>query len=171
MRSKVLLLVAVLACLPSALAGQTTGFTPGWYIVEECAEFSVLSPSATDVQTEGEMFIAPGEVVLAFEGGRGSVLVFESFGRMSAMRPANCLTPAPLTGRPASVTQEIVTMADVSIPAGSTVWMLRYNVPNRTAVVRLAGGVELEVPSESIGLLSNNYAEAVRNAYFQRVHY
>jgi hypothetical protein len=167
------LLTLAFACLaPTSIAAQTTGFTPGWYIVEECAEFVVMQRSANDAEAEQhEMFIAPGEVVLAFEGTREAVYVFESFGRMSAVRPARCLTRVPATGRPAYISQEIVTMEDVKIPTGSTVWMLRYNTANRTAVVRLAGGMELEVPSESITVLTNSYAETLRNAFFQQVHY
>ena len=117
------------------------------------------------------MYIAPGEVVLAFEGARGNVYVFESFGRMSAMRPANCLTRVPPTGRPARVVNEIVTMEDIKIVAGATVWMLRYNTANRTAVVRLGGGRELEVPSESVTVLFNAFDETMRAAAFQQVHY
>ena len=154
-------------------AAQTTGFQPGWYIVEECAEYFVMQPSTSDAEAgpEAELLIAPGEVVLAFEGSRGTVYAFESHGRMSALRPARCLTAAPVQGRPAYVSEELVTMSDIKIMAGSTVWMLRYNTANRTAVVRLAGGKELEVPSESITLLSNAYSDWMRTATFAPVSY
>lgn len=169
-----LLLLAVFGVLaPTAVAAQSTGFSPGWYIVEDCAEFFVMQRSSIDPENPsgGQMFISPGEVVLAFEGARGNVYVFESFGRMSAMRPAQCLTRAPAVGRPARVVSEIVTMEDVKIVEGSTVWMLRYNTANRTAVVRLAGGRELEIPSESVTVLFNAFDEVMRSAHFEQVHY
>jgi hypothetical protein len=154
-------------------SAQTTGFSPGWYIVEDCAEFFVMQASAGDLEAggEAEMFIAPGEVVLAFEGARGNIFVFESFGRMSAMRPAQCLTRVPAVGRPARVVNEIVSMDDTKIVAGATVWMLRYNTAGRTAVVRLASGRELEIPSESVTTLFNSFDEVMRGATFQAVHY
>jgi len=62
-------------------------------------------------------------------------------------------------------------MEDIKVVAGATVWMLRYNTTNRTAVIRLNGGRELEVPSESVTVLFNAFDETMRNANFQPVHY
>jgi hypothetical protein len=169
-----LLLLAVLGVLaPTTIAAQSTGFSPGWYIVEDCAEFFVMQRATIDPEqpSPGQLFISPGEVVLAFEGARGNVYVFESFGRMSAVRPSQCLTRAPTVGRPARVVNEIVTMEDLKIVAGSTVWMLRYNTANRTAVVMLGGRREFEIPSESVTVLFNAFEETMRSATFQQVHY
>jgi hypothetical protein len=172
MRRLVFAAFLAVCILPRGLAAQAPGFSPGWYIVEECAQFFVMQRATMDPSdNSANLFIAPGEVVLAFEGARGNVYVFESFGRMSAMRPAECLTHAPSVGRPARVLNEIVTMEDIKVVAGATVWMLRYNTTNRTAVIRLNGGRELEVPSESVTVLFNAFDETMRNANFQPVHY
>lgn len=149
-------------------------FRPGWHIVQECAEFLVIQPSGSDVQAQGaeavEMYIAPGEIVLAFERtAAGVTYAFESHGRLSALRPARCLTPAPAPGRPAYISQQ--TEADgVTIASGSTVWLRRHNTRNGRAVVLLAGGREVELPTNLVRILPDTYAEEVRNGTFKTVH-
>ncbi len=112
-RLRTALLVGAAAALPATAAAQ--GFQAGWYIVQPGAEFAVLQlapsettgDSATDAATLLQVAIRPGEVVLAFEFSNGTYLVYEWFGRLSAVQGASALAPAPPEGRPGFLSEDV----------------------------------------------------------------
>ena len=150
-------------------------FAPGWYIVEPSASFAVLQLAVSDLQEKlppdtiaAHVGIRAGEVVLAFEFTQDSYLVFESFGRMSAVRGRASLTRAPAGGRPGLLIEEVQMMNGL-LSAGSTLWVISMDPATATAKVQLTGGRIQTIPSKSIALLSNAYGEALGRSAFRAV--
>lgn len=182
------LLLTCAACAITATAtanAQTPAFSPGWYIVEECAQFAVVQESALDAAgamdavledtlPEGmpdappELTIAAGEVVFAFERTRDAFLVLEWFGRMSAVKPEGCLTRAPAGGRPGYL-QADVQLFDGQLRAGSALWVVAIDAATGGATVQVTGGRRQNIPNASITLLANLYSDLTRQAIYQPV--
>jgi len=161
--------------LTAQASSSVAGFAPGWYIVEPTATFVVLQLSVTDLQAQlspdtiaARASIRAGEVVLAFEFTQDNYLIFESFGRISAVHGRASLTRAPAGGRPGYLTEEVQMMNGI-LAAGSTLWVLSMDPATATATVQLAGGRVQTIPSKNIALLSNAYGEALGRSAFRAV--
>ena len=84
----------VVQAKPKTKSDFQARFVPGWYIVQQGAEYTPLILAVSDIQadsTHGQMAaqmvtLRPGEAVFAIENSRGTYLVYEWFGRMSAVR-------------------------------------------------------------------------------------
>ena len=160
--------ICVLLVPLETLAAQAqqapASFTPGWYIVEPSAEFAViqlasselLGDSTADLMAYQQAAINRGEVVLAFEQAGGTFLVFEWFGRLSAVRGSGALTGAPDGGRPAILKEE-VQFLDRVLTAGSTLWVVAIDAGARTATVVLDEGRRETIPSTSISVIMNEF--------------
>ena len=175
----VIMLVSALAVPFGTLVGQTQtggGFTPGWYIVQPAAEFAVLQLSAqeltgdstADLMAHQQAAINRGEVVLAFEMSGGTYLVFEWFGRLSAVRGGGGLIKAPEGGRPGVLSEE-VQFLDRVLSAGSSVWVVAIDAGARTATVVLDGGRRETVPSTSVAVVMNAFGQTLRELSFRPV--
>jgi hypothetical protein len=158
-------------------AQQTAApFAPGWYIVEPAAEFAViqlassevLGDSASAVLAYEQAAINRGEVVLAFEQAAGTFLVFEWFGRLSAVRGNGALTRAPDGGRPAILKEE-VQFLDRVLAAGSTLWVVAIDAAARTATVVLDGGRRETIPSTSVSVIMNEFRPTLGALSFRPV--
>ena len=175
----VILLASALALPFGTLVGQAQppgAFTPGWYIVQPAAEFAVLQLSAqeltgdstADIMAHQQAAINRGEVVLAFETSGGTYLVFEWFGRLSAVRGGGALIKAPEGGRPGVLSEE-VQFLDRVLSAGSSVWVVAIDAGARTASVVLDGGRRETVPSTSVAVVMNAYGQTLRDLSFRPV--
>jgi hypothetical protein len=153
-----------------------TPFAPGWHIVEPGAEFAVIQlavselsgDSAGDLLAYQQAAINRGEVVLAFEQAGGTYLVFEWFGRLSAVRGTGALTRAPDGGRPAILNEE-VQFLDRVLSAGSTLWVVAIDAGARTATVVLDGGRREAIPSTSISVIMNEFRPTLASLSFRSV--
>ena len=161
---------------PIVMSAQTPqAFSPGWYIVEPTAEYSVLQLAVSEMSTDSAANVAayeaasirPGEVVLAFEQGTGTFLVFEWFGRLSAIRGDNALTPAPSEGRPGYVTQDIQFL-DRILQAGAAVWVTGIDAGSEQATIVLDGNRTENVPSSKVTVLMNAYDQVLRTAQYKK---
>ena len=182
MKRNVLVLAMVISLWPAignaqADSSAAPAFSPGWYIVQPTAEFSVLMLSGPEIAGDStggaaafaQARIQPGEVVLAFEHSRGVYLVLESFGRMSAIRGQNPLVMAPSTGRPGMVVED-VQLLDGVLSVGSTLWINSIDAGAGTATVQLDGGRTQKIPNKSISVLMNAYSTALGTAVYKKVN-
>lgn len=182
MRRIVLALAIAIMHWPAAVEAQADSsagpaFSPGWYIVQPSAEFSVLMLSGPEIAGDStggavafeQARIQPGEVVLAFEYSRGVYLVLESFGRMSAIRGQSPLVRAPATGRPGMVVED-VQLLDGILSRGSTLWITSIDAGAGTATVQLDGGRTQSIPNKSISVLMNAYSTALGTAVYKKVN-
>ena len=173
-----LLAVAPLAAQakPKAKPDSQARFVPGWYIVQQGAEYTPVILAASDIQadsTHGQLAaqmvtLRPGEAVFAIENSRGTYLVYEWFGRMSAVRGDSALRRAPAGGRPAYVTKD-VQMMDGTLHQGSAVWVKSIDAGSGKATVQLEGGRTEVVPNESVEVLMNAFSETLRAASWRTV--
>ena len=171
-------LVAVVASLtkPPAAYAQDD-FTAGWYIVQPTAEFAILQlagsevtgDSIIDASTYAQVGIARGEVVLALEHTSGTYLVLEWFGRLSAVRGAGALIRAPVSGRPAFLTED-VQFLDRIVTTGSAVWVTAIDAGAGTATVVLDGDRRETLPSRAVSVLMNAYSPVLPQLMFRPVN-
>lgn len=153
-------------------------FSPGWYIVEPCAQFSVIQASAFDVAgaaeaaaadtAPAEVTIYAGEAVFAFERTRDAILVLEWFGRMSAVKPDGCLTRAPAGGRPGYL-QTDVQLFDGQLRQGSALWIVGIDAGTGVATVQVTGGRRQNIPNATVTLIANLYGDLTRQAIYHPV--
>lgn len=175
----VIMLASVLALPFGTLRGQTQtpgAFAPGWYIVQPAAQFAVLQLSAQELTGDStadqmayqQAAINRGEVVLAFETSAGTYLVFEWFGRLSAVRGTGALIKAPEGGRPGVLSEE-VQFLDRVLSAGSSVWVVAIDAGAKTATVVLDKGRRETIPSTSVAVVMNAFGQTLRDLIFQPV--
>ena len=162
-------------CGPNVVLAQSD-FAAGWFIVQPTAEFGVLQLAGSEVSgdslTDAAMYqqvgIGAGEVVLAFEFQNGTYLVFEWFGRLSAVRGTDALRPAPPGGRPAFLTED-VQFLDRVLNSGSAIWVTDIDAGTGTATVVLEGDREESVPSRAVSVLMNAYSRVIPQLVFRSV--
>jgi len=170
-----LMLVGILSSAPWVARAQSE-FTAGWYVVQPDAEFAVLQlagsetsgDSATDAGTYAQVGIGTGEVVLAFEVQNDTYLVYEWFGRLSAVRGAGALRKAPAGGRPAYLVED-VQFLDRMISAGAAVWVTSIDAASGTASIVLENDRRESIPSRSVGVLMNAYSRVLPQLTFKPV--
>ncbi len=134
----------------------------------QLAGSEITGDSATDVASFEQAGIATGEVVLAFEHRSGTYLVYEWFGRLSAVRGSDALRPAPSGGRPAYLIED-VQFLDRVLGTGSAVWVTGINAAAGTADIVLDGDRREAVPSRSVSVLMNAYSPLLPQLEFKPV--
>ena len=158
--------IALMTLMTGITFGQTTSFTPGWYIIEKGNNYSVILAGGGDYQTneDGEVTkpnksnlqMSAGEVVLAFEYLKGKVYCFDPLGRMVAFDNLSLLTKAPIVSGcgVGIMTQEIQLLGGNEMKQGSYFWIIGQDVSKSTIKVQVANNKVFEIPQDKISLLS-----------------
>ncbi|MFM6935211.1 MAG: hypothetical protein ACKOXP_07185 [Flavobacteriales bacterium] len=156
-------------------------FTPGYYIINNSAEYSIAKPSGDDNYTDegGNLFqynvdelqMNSGEIVIAFEFSKGKYYCFDPNGRMVVIQGANCLTPAPLTqGAGVGYMLETISLIDgTELTEGSYIWIMGQNVANSTIKVQIADGVTLDIPQDKIMLYGAYIKNIMKEQFYKKV--
>ena len=95
-------------------------------------------------------------------------MVFEWFGRLSAIKGSGALDKAPAQGRPAFLTED-VQLLDRILTGGSTLWVTSIDAGAGTAMVVLDGDRRESIPSRSISVLMNAYSQVLLDITFKPV--
>ena len=145
---------------------QTTSFTPGWYIIENGNNYTVILAGGADYiknedgnvveQSKSDLQMSSGEVVLAFEYSKGKVYCFDPLGRMVAFDNLALLTKAPIVVGcgVGLMTKEIQLIGGDEIKAGSYFWIIGQDLSKSTIKIQVAHNKVLEIPQDKISLLS-----------------
>ena len=156
-------------------------FTPGYFIINSSAEYSIAMSSGADNYTdEGgnliqynteDLKMNSGEIVIAFEFSKGKYYCFDPNGRMVVIQGVNCLTPAPLTpGAGVGLMIETISLIDgTELSEGSYIWIMGQNVANSTIKVQIADGVTLDIPQDKIMLYGAYIKNVMKDQLFRKV--
>ena len=156
-------------------------FSPGYFIINSSAEYSVALPSGTDNYTdEGgnlsqfsteELKMNSGEIVIAFEFSKGKYYCFDPNGRMVVIQGVNCLTPAPMTqGAGVGLMLETISLIDgTELSEGSYIWIMGQNVANSTVKIQIADGVTLDIPQDKILLYGAFIKNRMKDQFYRKV--
>jgi hypothetical protein len=149
-------------------------FTPGYYIINYSAEYSVALPSGLDCENGFEvddLRMNWGEVIIAFEFSKGKYYCFDPNGRLLVIQGVNCLTKAPITpGASVGKLTETVTYIDGTVlTAGSYYWIVGQNISNSTIKIMLAEGLNLDIPSNVIDLYGLSLKNWTKDQLYKKV--
>lgn len=175
-------LFILLMTLPFVVTfSQTTIFTPGWYIIENGNNYSVILAGGADYTTnqdgnivapnKSDLQMSSGEVVLAFEYSKGKVYCFDPLGRMVAFDNLALLTKAPIVNGcgVGLMTQEIQLIGGDEIKAGSYFWIIGQDLSKSSIKIQVANNKVLEIPQEKISLLSATIKGLMKTELFMPV--
>jgi hypothetical protein len=136
--------------------------TPGYYIINSTAQYSVAMAGGADyfydengcLHAYENLKMAAGEVVIAYELSKGKYYCFDPNGRMVVFQGVNCLTKAPLSvGAGVGYMLETIELIDgSSLVKGSYYWIVGQNIANSTVKLQVADGKTHDVPQAKIEL-------------------
>jgi hypothetical protein len=102
---KIILLSVILIVLQINVKAQAGAFTPGWYIIQPSATYSIITPGYNDLVVDdngdisypdyASLLMGAGEVVIAFDFNKDKYYCFDPLGRMIAFSGAGSLIKAP----------------------------------------------------------------------------
>jgi hypothetical protein len=173
------IIIPVLIFSINKISAQT--FIPGYYILNNTAEYSVVIPSGLDYYSDeegnihqfdiDELSMNWGEVVIAFENSKGKYFCFDPNGRLLVVQGENCLTKAPiLPGSSVGVMIETLTLIDGTVLSrGSYYWIVGQNLTNSSIKIMLAEGVNIDIPVSSINLYGVALKNESKGMYFKKV--
>lgn len=149
-------------------------FTPGYYIINYSAEYSVALPSGLDCENGFEvddLRMNWGEVIIAFEFSKGKYYCFDPNGRLLVIQGVNSLTKAPMTsGASVGKLTETVSFIDGTVlSGGSYFWVIGQNLSNSTYKIMLAEGLNVDIPSNSMDLFGVSLKNWTKDQYFKKV--
>jgi hypothetical protein len=156
-------------------------FTPGYYIINSTAEYSIALQSGFDNYTDNsgniiqysteELTMNSGEVVVAFEFSKGKYYCFDPNGRMVVIQGTNCLTSAPMTpGAGVGLMMETISLIDgTDLSEGSYIWIMGQNVANSTVKIQIADGATLDIPQEKVMLYGAFIKNTMKDQVYRKV--
>lgn len=156
-------------------------FTPGYYIINSTAEYSIALQSGADNYTDegGNLFqystedlsMNSGEIVIAFEFSKGKYYCFDPNGRMVVIQGVNCLTPAPMTpGAGVGLMLETISLIDgTNLSEGSYIWIMGQNVANSTVKIQMADGATLDIPQDKVMLYGAFIKNTMKDQVYRKV--
>ena len=152
--------VTLLLVLTAFYPGSEETFSPGYYIINSNAQYSVALPSGVDYYYDDKgcahqyeiLKMKAGEVVIAFELPKGKYHCFDPNGRMVVFQGSNCLTKAPITeGAGVGHLDETIDLIDGgSLDEGAYYWIISQDVANSTVKVQVADGKTYNLPQSKI---------------------
>ncbi len=184
---KKLKLTTVLMVLLSLITIQETfsqtDFIPGYYIINSGATYAIAMPSSLDffkLDDESytwsypdisELYMAAGEVVIAFEYAGGKVYCFDPNGRMVVFNGLNSLTKAPMVpGAGIGYMVETIELIDGSeLSEGAYYWIIGQNVANSTIKIQVANGKTYDIPQSKIVLYSTYIKRMMKTETYKTV--
>lgn len=141
-------------------------FTPGYYIIEQEAKYAVLAPSGGDYNLDmstgcytypslENLYMAAGEVVVAFEYSGGKVYCFDSNGRKLVFESLSTLTKAPqMPGAGIGVMIETIPLIDgSSLSEGAYYWVVGQDLSKSTIKIQINNRITHEIPELKIQLI------------------
>ncbi len=151
-------------------------FTPGYYIIEPQAQYVILIPSGVDFIFDesnncyvnpgtSSLYMAIGEVVLAFDYSGGKVYCFDPNGRMVIFNSLNSLSKAPLlqsSGIVGKMRKTKTFIDGTSLGEGSYVWIIGEDVSKSTRKIQIHGGRTCELPEDYVDVYSSEIKESVK---------
>jgi hypothetical protein len=156
-------------------------FSPGYYIINSSAEYSVAFPGGKDFfeyntgclqqyATE-DLQMGSGEVVIVFEFSKGKYYCFDPNGRMLVIQGNNCLTAAPLTpGAGVGLMLSTISLIDGSeIAEGSYFWIMGQNIANSTVKIQIADGQTLDIPQDKIMFYGAYIKNVMKDQFYKQV--
>lgn len=157
-------LIAILFCsLSFAQTGTSASFQPGWYIIQKGANYGVILPSYVDAAAEtgtpkevdkNSLTMNVGEVVLAYEQKGGNTYCFDPLGRLLVFQNGLQKAPINAVSSVGIISKDIELLEGDDLKAGAYVWIVGQDVAKSTLKIQLAGNKILEVPKDSIELIS-----------------
>jgi len=163
---KMFLLSVVLIVLQLNVKAQTGTFTPGWYIIQASATYSVILPGYNDLITDdngnitspdfSSLQMAAGEIVLAFDFNKDKYFCFDPLGRMVAFSGAGSLVKAPdAPGCGVGLMNETIELiGGEELGEGSFYWLIGQDIAKSTVTIMVQGGQKFDIPQSKISLLT-----------------
>jgi len=179
---KMFLLSAVLIALQFNVSAQTGAFSPGWYIIQTSATYSVIMPGYTDFTSDdngnvvipdiSELPMAAGEVVLAFDFNKDKYFCFDPMGRMVVFNGATSLTKAPdAPGCGVGLMNETIELiGGEELGEGSYYWIIGQDIAKSTVTIMGQGGQKFEIPQAKISLLTAALRKLMKNEVYKPVN-
>ncbi|MEI6767255.1 MAG: hypothetical protein WCM76_16615 [Bacteroidota bacterium] len=179
---KMFLLSAVLIILQLNGNAQTGAFTPGWYIIQSSAAYSVIMPGYSDLITDDNGIIsepdlanlpmAGGEIVLAFDFNKDKYFCFDPLGRMVVFSGAASLTKAPdAPGCGVGLMNETITLiGGEELGAGAYYWIIGQDIAKSTVTIMVQGGQKFEIPQAKITLLTAELRKYMKTEVYKPVN-
>ena len=168
---KTTIIMCFLLTLSNTLIGQE--FTPGYYILNSTAKYSILHPSGLDFISDQQgcyhkddyLYMKSGEVVVAYEFVKGKYYCFDPNGRGIIIQGTSPLTKAPiLPGCGVERMEKSIQLIDGnSIEKGAYYWVIGQNIANSTVEILINDGIKLNVPYDNITLTSIYLTNLTKN--------
>lgn len=170
------LTTSIILLLSSITLTFSQDFTPGYYIIEPQAQYVILIPSGVDFELDeskdcyvnpgtSNLYMAVGEVVLAFDYSGGKVYCFDPNGRMIIFNSLSSLSKAPIiqsSGIVGKMSKEKTFIDGSSLGKGSYVWIIGEDVSKSTRKIQIHGGKTYELPEDYIEVYSSEIKKAVK---------
>jgi hypothetical protein len=143
--------------------GQTTTFTPGWYIVEKGATYASYDPitlasgideSFMDSSISIIFGLKAGETVFATELSADIFYCYDPSGTPILIKGKQALTKAPQGFGVGIISSEIQLLSGVTLTEGMYVWIIGQDVAKQTIKIQLSSNQILDIPETKIGLLT-----------------
>jgi len=165
-------------------------FSPGYYLVNTDAEFTILSGSISDFQqnekgeytlsknetgqftlTKLDLIYGLNEVVYAYDYHKEKYFCFDPIGRVVVFKGMNSLVPVSiLTQTGIGLLKETVNFIDgSSLYSGSYIWLVGQNISNSTVIVELANKAQIEIPQSKVELTTSELRKSAESKTYKKI--
>jgi len=176
-----LFLAVIFVVLHFNLNAQTGTFSPGWYIIQSSATYSVVMPGYNDLTTDdngnvvipdvSELPMAAGEVILAFDFNKDKYFCFDPMGRMVVFNGSASLTKAPdAPGCGVGLMNETIELiGGEELGEGSYYWIIGQDIAKSTVTIMVQGGQKFDIPQSKIALLTAALRKLMKSEVYKPV--
>jgi len=161
---------------------QTSTFSPGWYIIQPSATYSIVLPGSNDMVINDnatysypdfdDLPMASGETVLAFDFNKDKYFCFDPMGRMVVFSGASSLIKAPdADGCSVGMMNETIQLiGGEELSEGSYYWIIGQDIAKSTVTIIVAAGQKFEIPQSKITLLTATLRRMMKTDVYKPVN-
>ena len=136
-----------------SIKSQTAETPVGWYQVLTGAQVKVIQGNSDDVINKtvwSDISYSANEVLLVFNFSKDKYYCYDPDGRVVIVKGKASLKKIEMAGRVGNILEAAKIGLDISLEAGSNVWLVGYNSANSTAKILMVDGSTQEIPQGKI---------------------